>query len=159
MLFDTVASAIIVTNNGEEQGLAARANVHPTRNGIINLLPFLLLGIFFIIVGKFSCSNPTRFKPSINIIDANSSNTTGDAIDVNARPVKAQITPIMLNTNDNPTENDIICTNNFLFSTFEYPPTYPIINGNIPRLQGDNDAIIPAIRLARIDKGTKNKLV
>ena len=34
--------------------------------------------------------------------------------------------------------------NNFLLLSFEYPPTYPIIRGSIPKLQGDIDDSTPA---------------
>lgn len=119
MFFDTVASAIILTNKGDEQGLAAKANTIPTKNGSIKIPPFLLFGIFFMIAGKCISSIPIRFSPKISITEANISITTGDATEVNALPDNAQITPIMLNTLDSPSEKDIICINNFFPLSFE----------------------------------------
>lgn len=143
ILLEIVATAIMLASIGEEHGLDASAKNVPTKNGNKNRLPFLFWGIFFTIEGKFISINPSKFSPNIIIIDANNSITTGEAKLVNARPVRAHITPIMLNTNDSPIEKDIICTNSFLFFSFEYPPTYPMINGKIPKLHGDNDAKIP----------------
>lgn len=140
----TVATAIILAKIGEEQGLDARAKNVPTKNGNKNNPPPLFWGIFFTIAGKCISITPSRLSPRITIIDANISITTGDAILVKALPVIAQATPIILNINDNPNEKEIICINNFLLLSFEYPPTYPIIRGKIPKLHGDNDASIPA---------------
>ncbi len=143
-LLDIVASAIMLASIGEEQGLDASAKKVPIRNGNINILPVLFCGIFFIIVGNCISINPTRFKPIIIIVDANNIIIIGDAIDVNALPVIEHRTPIMLNTSDNPSENEIIWINSFLLDSFEYPPTYPIIIGSIPKLQGDKEDKIPA---------------
>ena len=145
MLLDTVARAIMLINNGDEQGLDARANTQPTINGRRKSPPFWLFGIFFTSDGKFISINPSKFNPRINITEANSSNIIGEAILVNAFPVNAQKIPIMLSIADNPNENDKSCINNLLFLSFEYPPMYPMIRGSIPKLQGDIEAIIPAI--------------
>ena len=110
----------------------------------MNKLPFLFCGIFFTIAGKFISIIPSKFKPIIVIIDANISIIIGEAKLVKALPVSAHIIPIILSTSERPIEKESICINNFLLLSFEYPPTYPIINGNIPRLQGDNEARIPA---------------
>ena len=153
MLLDTVASAIILASSGDEHGLAARAKTAPTKNGRKNVPPAVFCGIFLMIAGKCKSSAPTRFNPNISIIDANIRIATGEATDINALPVNAHITPIRLNTQDNPKEKDIIWINSFLFFSLEYPPTYPIIRGNIPRLQGDSEAIIPAIKLPILING------
>lgn len=155
ILPEIVANAKILASKGEEQGLAAKAKKAPTKNGNRKNPPFLFLGIFLTKAGKCISKSPKRFKPNIIITDAKTSITTGEATDVKALPVIAQSTPIILNTAANPKEKEIICTNNFLFPPFEYPPTYPIINGKIPRLQGDNEAIIPAKKAAINISGTK----
>lgn len=134
----------MLANIGDEQGLAARAKKVPTKNGNKNKLPDLFCGIFFTIVGNWISINPIRFNPNITIIDANIKITIGEAKLVKALPVKAQITPITLKTKDNPSENESIWINSFLFPSLEYPPTYPIIKGKIPKLQGDKDDNIPA---------------
>ena len=123
MFEDIVATAIILANIGEEQGLDARAKNVPTKKGKINKLPDFFSGILFIIVGNCISINPIRFKPKIIIIEAKTSMTMGDAVFVNARPVIAQITPITLKTVDKPSEKENICINSFLFPSFEYPPT------------------------------------
>ena len=159
MLFDTVASAIMLTNNGEEQGLAANAKTIPTKKGNKNIPPVLLCGIFFTIAGKCISIIPIKFNPKINIIEAKASITIGGAIEVKALPDRAHTAPIMLSTRDSPIENDINCRKSFFPLSFEYPPIYPIIRGNIPRLQGDNEAIRPAIKLKTIASGTKYEFV
>ena len=52
--------------------------------------------------------NPSKFKPKIMITEAKSNITIGEAMLVNALPVIAHITPIILNTVDNPSEKEII---------------------------------------------------
>ncbi len=143
MLDDIVATAIIAAKIGEEQGLDAKAKKAPTKNGNINKFPPLFWGIFFIIDGNCISITPSKFNPNITITDANIKITIGEATDVKALPVRAHIIPIMLNINDNPNEKESICINSFLLLSFEYPPTYPIIRGNIPKLQGVSDAKIP----------------
>lgn len=119
ILVDIVATAIMLANIGDEQGLDARAKKVPIKNGNKKMLPDLFWGIFFIIAGNCISMIPSKFNPIITITDANSNITIGDAKLVNALPVKAQITPIMLNTNESPSENDSICINNFLLFSFE----------------------------------------
>lgn len=145
ILDETAANAIILAKIGEAHGLDANANTAPIKNGKITRPLFLFCGIFFTIAGKFISIIPKRLSPRITITDANINISSGDTIDVKARPDSAQITPIILNTDESPSEKNNICTNNLLLSDFEYPPTYPIIKGNIPKLHGDKDAIIPAI--------------
>lgn len=108
IFFDTVASAIMLRSRGDEHGLDAKAKNAPTIKGKINKLPLLFCGIFFINAGKFISKKPIRFSPKIKIIDAKIKRIIGEAIDVNALPVYAQKIPIMLNTKDNPTENESI---------------------------------------------------
>lgn len=158
ILFDIVASAIMLINKGDEQGLDASANALPTKKGRINSPPVSFFGIFFTIDGKFISRIPSKFKPRISITDAKMRITTGDAKLVNALPVIAQNTPIMLSIADNPIENDISWINNLLLFSFEYPPIYPIISGNIPKLQGDSEAIIPAINAPISIIGMKNSV-
>lgn len=158
ILLDIVANAIMLANIGDEQGLEAKAKNVPTKKGKTNILPVLFCGIFFTIAGKCSSKIPTKFNPNINMTDANSKITTGDAKFVNARPVIAQMTPIILSTIDKPMENDNICKNNFLLFSLEYPPTYPIIKGNIPKLQGDKEAKIPAKNATTNKIGSKKLL-
>ena len=122
ILFDIVANAIMLASIGEEQGLDARAKNTPIINGSINSPLFVFCGIFFTIAGKLICINPIKFKPNIIIIDANSNIIIGEAKLVNALPVNAQNTPIILRIKDNPKENDSICINNLLLSVLEYPP-------------------------------------
>lgn len=116
---DIVATAIILASIGEEQGLDAKAKNVPTKNGNINRLPDLFCGIFFIIVGNCISIKPIKLSPKIIINDENIKIKIGDAKLVKALPVKAQITPIILNTNDNPREKESICISNFLLSSFE----------------------------------------
>ena len=108
MLVEIVATAIMLASIGDEQGLEASAKKVPIKNGNKNMLPVLFCGIFFTIAGNCISIKPNKFNPIITIIDANSNITIGDAKLVNALPVKAQITPIMLKTNDNPNENESI---------------------------------------------------
>lgn len=143
---------------GDEQGLAANAKNVPTKNGNKNRLPDLFCGIFLTILGNCISKKPTRLSPKIIITEANNNMTIGDAKLVKALPVNAQITPIILNTKDSPNEKDSICIKSFLFPSFEYPPTYPIINGNMPRLQGDKEDNIPAKKDTPIKIG-KTKLL
>jgi len=158
ILFDIVAIAIMLAKIGDEQGLDAKAKNVPIINGKIILLPFLFSGIFFIIVGKFISNIPSKLSPNIIITDAKTRITTGEAKFVKALPVIAHNTPIILSTNDNPSEKDNICINSFLFPSLEYPPTYPIINGRIPKLQGDIEVKIPD-RNAKINNIGKTKLL
>ncbi len=141
---EIAAIAIMLASIGDEQGLEARAKNAPVKNGNINKLPDLFWGIFFTIAGNCISTKPKRFNPIITMTEANSSITTGEVKLVKALPVIAHITPIILKTADNPTEKDSICINNFLLLSFEYPPTYPIIKGNIPNEHGESDARIPA---------------
>ena len=123
MLVDIVAIAIILAKIGDEQGLDASAKNVPIKNGNKNILPVLFCGIFFIIAGNCISIIPSKFNPIITITDANNKITIGDAKLVNALPVMAHITPIMLKTNESPSEKDTICINSFLLFSLEYPPT------------------------------------
>ena len=123
MLVDIVATAIMLANIGDEQGLDAKAKNVPIKNGNRKILPVLFCGIFFIIAGNCISISPSKFNPIITITDAKSKITIGEAKLVNALPVKAHITPIMLSTNDNPKENETICIKSFLLFSLEYPPT------------------------------------
>lgn len=123
MLVEIVATAIMLAKIGDEQGLDASAKNVPIKKGNKNKLPDLFWGIFFTIAGNCISIIPRRFNPIIIMTDANNRIKIGDAKLVNALPVIAHITPIMLKTRDNPRENDSICINNFLLSSFEYPPT------------------------------------
>ena len=143
-MVEIVAIAIMLAKIGDEQGLDASAKNVPIKNGKMNRLPDFFCGIFFIIVGNCISIKPTRFNPRIIIIDEKTNKTIGVAKLVKALPVNAQITPIMLSTSDNPKEKDNICINNFLFPSLEYPPTYPIIRGNMPKLQGVSEDKTPA---------------
>ncbi len=118
-LLETVETAIIVANNGDEQGLAANANKQPTINGTTKILPVLFCGIFFTNEGKLISIIPTRLRPKITKIEANNNRNIGEAKDANARPVNAQRTPIILKIIDKPKEKEIICKNSFLFPSFE----------------------------------------
>ena len=158
ILFDIVAIAIMLAKIGDEQGLDANAKNAPIKNGKIILLPLLFSGIFFIIVGKFISNIPSKLSPNITITEAKTSITTGEAMFVKALPVIAHNTPIILSTSDNPSEKDNICINNFLFPSLEYPPTYPIIKGRIPKLQGDIEVKIPD-KNAKINNTGKIKLL
>jgi hypothetical protein len=119
MFEDIVANAIMLASIGEEQGLDARAKNVPIKNGKRNKLPDLFCGIFFIIAGNCISINPVRFNPNMITIDANIKIIIGDAKLVNALPVIAQATPIMLSMVDSPKEKESICINNFLFPSFE----------------------------------------
>ena len=123
ILVDIVATAIMLASIGEEQGLDASAKNVPIRNGNKNKLPVLFCGIFFMIAGNCISIIPNKLSPIITITEANNNIIIGDAKLVNARPVNAHITPIILNTSDKPREKDIICINSFLLFSFEYPPT------------------------------------
>lgn len=105
---DIVAIAIMLASIGEEHGLEASAKNAPTRNGKINKLPFLFWGIFLIIAGNCISSIPSKFNPIMMKIEANNNIKIGEAKVMNALPVKAQITPIMLSMSDNPTEKESI---------------------------------------------------
>lgn len=154
-LFEIVAKAIILTKIGDEQGLAASAKNIPTKKGSINKLPDLFCGIFFTIVGKCKSKTPKRFNPNIIIKDAKSNITIGDAILAKTLPDIAQKTPMILRTLDKPKENDIIWISNFLLFSLEYPAIYAIINGRIPKLQGDKEESIPAKNAIIINNGIK----
>ena len=108
ILVEIVATAIILASIGDEQGLDASAKNVPIRNGNINKLPDLFWGIFFIIEGNCISIIPKRFSPIITITEANSNIKIGEAKLVNALPVIAHITPIILKTIDNPNENESI---------------------------------------------------
>ena len=108
ILPEIVATAIILAKIGEEHGLDARAKNVPTKNGNKNKLLFCFSGIFFIIDGKFISITPSKFNPIIVITDAKINIMIGDAKLVNALPVSAQITPIILRTSESPTENESI---------------------------------------------------
>ena len=123
ILVDIVATAIILANMGDEHGLDAKAKNAPTKNGNKNRLPFLFWGIFLTIAGKLISIIPKRFNPIIIITEANNNITIGEAKLVNALPVIAHKTPIMLRTEDNPKEKKSIWTNNRLLLSLEYPPT------------------------------------
>ncbi len=138
---------------GDEQGLEAKANTAPTINGNINKLPPLFSGIFFMRIGNLISKKPVRFSPKTIIKDEKTIRRTGVAKPVKARPVSAHKTPIMLNIRDKPTEKESIWIKSFLFFSFEKPPTYPIIRGNMPIPQGDIEAIIPAVKAAASAKG------
>lgn len=149
ILLETVAIAIILAKRGEEQGLAANANKQPTTKGTIKILPDLFCGIFLTIEGKLISIIPIRFKPKITRIEPNNNNNIGEAKEAKALPVKAHRIPMILKITDNPKEKESICKKSFLFPSLEYPPTYPIINGKIPKLQGDKEAITPAQKDAK----------
>lgn len=104
MFDETAANANIAAKTGEEQGLAANANAHPTVNGNKKVLPFLFSGIFLIKDGNENSSKPMRFNPKHKINEAKIINITGEAKPTKALPVRAQITPIMLKTDDKPSE-------------------------------------------------------
>ena len=70
MLFDNVAKPIIPANIGVEQGLEAKANKEPTKNGYKNRLVEFPFGIFLTIGAKFNSIKPNKFKPKINIKEA-----------------------------------------------------------------------------------------
>ena len=108
ILDETAAKAILLANIGDAQGLAANANNTPIINGKNTSPLFLFCGIFFTIAGNCISKIPKRFKPNIIIIEAKTIITAGDVIEVNARPDKAHATPMMLKTEDNPSEKNII---------------------------------------------------
>ena len=70
ILFDKVAKPIIPANIGVEQGLEAKANNEPTKNGYKNRLVELPFGIFLTIGAILSSTKPNEFKPKINIKEA-----------------------------------------------------------------------------------------
>ena len=65
------------------------------------------------------------------------------ASDIKTCPVKAQISPIILNTIDEPIMNDSSCKKVFKLSLSPYPPIYPITIGNIASEHGEIDANKP----------------
>ncbi len=105
---DIAAKASILASMGDEHGLEAKANTAPTKNGKINMLPLLFSGIFFMNDGNCISKNPIRFKPKTMINEEKINKSTGVAKPVNALPVSAHNTPIMLNTADNPIEKESI---------------------------------------------------
>lgn len=58
-------------------------------------------------------------------------------------PVTAQITPIVAKTSEDPKTKNNICNNVLAGVPCEYPPTYPMIIGNIASEHGDTEAKRP----------------
>lgn len=63
--------------------------------------------------------------------------------DAKTFPVNAQAIPIRVKTMAVPKIKQQSCRKVLKGDSLEYPPTYPIINGNIAREQGDIEAKIP----------------
>lgn len=143
ILFVIEAKLIIPANIGVEHGVPPSAKTAPNNIGYkyFELLGFD--GILFIIVGRLISSIPIKFKPIAKITDAIMIIKYPPASDMNTCPVKAQITPIILNTIDEPIMNDSSCKKVFKLSLSPYPPIYPITIGNIASEHGEIDANKP----------------
>ena len=93
--------------------------------------------------GILKSSRPTIFSPMTINKEANNNIKYEGANETKTLPVTAQITPIVANTRDEPKTKNSICIKIFTGLLSEYPPTYPIIIGNIAKEQGDTDANSP----------------
>ncbi|MCQ2789510.1 MAG: hypothetical protein MJ229_03920 [bacterium] len=107
------------------------------------MFPFLNCGISFIKVGILISIIFSIFKPIVSIIEAIIRLKYAGAKFEKTFPVIAQIMPINPNTIALPRIKNNISINVFCGVDFEYPPTYPIINGKIDSEQGEIDATIP----------------
>ena len=70
IFLDNVANPIIPSKIGVEQGLDAKANKEPIKNGYKNRLLEFPLGNFLTIGTKFKSIIPTKFKPISKIKQA-----------------------------------------------------------------------------------------
>lgn len=138
---ESVANAIIPAKIGVEQGVPIKANTAPKKIGYKIRLFVLFCGISLIKTGNSKSRKPTSFKPIIIKTDATISAKNGDV--TKTLPVIAQIMPIPEKTIAVPSTKNNICISVVEVFSFEYPPTYPIIKGNIEREQGETDAIKP----------------
>ena len=73
MFFDNVAKPIIPAKIGVEQGLEAKANKEPIKNGYKNKLLEFPFGNFLTIGEKLKSKIPIKFKPIIKIKEAKKS--------------------------------------------------------------------------------------
>ncbi len=137
------AKAIIPARIGVEQGVPASAKTIPKSMGYKKTEWLVFCGIAFINVGVSNSNISRSFKPITKSNDAIISVKYPPNDDENTLPVNAQAIPISVNTIAVPKMKQHNCKNVLNGVSLEYPPTYPIINGNIAREQGDIEAIIP----------------
>ena len=102
MLFDKTAKLIIPAKIGVEQGLEARANNVPIKNGYKNKLAELPFGNFLTIGLKLKSRTPNKFKPINKIKEARIKTKYGPPNVAKTLPVKAQIIPIIDKINAKP---------------------------------------------------------
>lgn len=116
------ATAITDAKIGVEQGDAARANIAPIKNGYKILLLLLFWGNSFINTGTLISTTPSKFSPISIIKEVNIKTPTGPSAEAKTFPVKAQITPIMLNTTDMPKTKKNSWDKVVFKSSLSYPP-------------------------------------
>lgn len=93
--------------------------------------------------GILSSKIPITFRPITINSDAKNNIKYAGATETKTLPVIAQIIPIIAKTMEEPNTKNSICISVLIGVFFEYPPTYPIIIGNIASEQGDIDATKP----------------
>ena len=123
MFFDNVAKPIIPAKIGVEQGLEAKANKEPIKNGYKNRLLEFPFGNFLTIGEKLKSKIPIKFKPIIKIKEAKKSMKQFPPKDAKTLPVKAQIIPIIDKTKAKPKTKEDNCKNVLNLSLSPYPPT------------------------------------
>ena len=142
-LLPIAVNAIMPAKIGVEQGVPARAKSIPIKIGYKNNELLLFIGKVFTKVGNSKSKTPNSFNPITISKDAMINVKYIPNIGAKTLPVKAHITPIIVNTIAVPRikEDSWI---NVRFGVFlEYPPTYPIINGSIAKEHGEIDATTP----------------
>ena len=143
------ANAIIPAKIGVEQGVPASAKTIPKSIGYKNREFVEFTGMALMTTGISKSNSPVILSPITINKDAIISVKYPPKADAKTLPVTAQSIPIIEKIIAVPNIKKHNWIKVLKGVSLEYPPTYPIISGNIASEQGEIDAITPPAKEAK----------